>query len=55
MKGEIKGLEEQHAAISTSCSLLCEDIKEVEAKTEDLERRVKDLETQVGGERSKGL
>jgi cell division protein FtsB len=29
--------------------LLCEDIKEAEAKNEDLERRVKDLETEVEG------
>jgi hypothetical protein len=36
MKDKIKELEEQHAAISTSYSLLCED-KEVEAKNEDLE------------------
>jgi hypothetical protein len=34
--------------------LLCEDIKEAEAKNEDLERRVKDLEAKVEGERSKG-
>jgi hypothetical protein len=40
---------------SQSCSLLCEDIKEVEAKNEDLEGRVEDLETQIEGERSKGL
>lgn len=37
-----------------ACSLLCEDIKEAEAKNEDLEQRVKDLETKVKGERSKG-
>jgi hypothetical protein len=45
MKGKIKELEEQYAAISISCSWLCEDIKEAKAKNEDLERRVKDLET----------
>jgi len=44
MKDKIKELEEQHAAISTSYSLLCEN-KEGEAKNEDLEQPVKDLET----------
>jgi peptidoglycan hydrolase CwlO-like protein len=55
IKDKIKELEEKHAAISTSYTLLCEDTKEVEAKNKNLESRVKDLETQVEEERSKGL
>ena len=55
ISGRIRAAQSDMLSSPQSCSLLCEDIKEVEAKNKDLEGCVKDLETQVEGERSKEL
>jgi septal ring factor EnvC (AmiA/AmiB activator) len=55
LKDRSKDLEEQYRAISTSYSILNQDIKEVEAKNEGLEKRIQELEIRVEAERRNGL
>jgi septal ring factor EnvC (AmiA/AmiB activator) len=55
LKDRIKELEEENGAISTSYSILCQDVKEVKAKNQDLGKRVNELEAQVVAEHRNGL
>lgn len=55
MKERNTELEEQYRAITTSDSVLQQDVKEVETKTKDLEKRVQELEAKLDVERGNGL
>ena len=55
LKEKHRDLEEQYRALSTSYSMLGQDIKEVEAGNEGLTNRIKELEAQVELERGNAL
>jgi hypothetical protein len=48
-------LEEQYRAITTSYSVLQQDVKEIETKTRDLEKGIQESEARLEVERGNGL